>query len=145
MQAVRLQVYQRSQVKDIRLVNRDGSVICSAYSETLEFDSGWAERSDMLRSQDKGATWKLVEGAPGTAALMGAEKLADGALVLAGNAGTVLVSRDNGVTFTRIPAGTTRAFAKALALDGNNILLLGETGARILALPAANTNSAGAK
>ena len=45
LQAVRLQVYQRSAVKDIRLVNRDGSVICSAYSETLEFDNGWADRS----------------------------------------------------------------------------------------------------
>jgi c-di-GMP phosphodiesterase len=54
LQAVRLQVYQRSAVKDIRLVNRDGSVICSAYSETLEFDNGWAERSDMLRSTAKG-------------------------------------------------------------------------------------------
>src|ERR1700754_923483 len=52
LQAVRLQVYQRSAVKDIRLVNRDGSVVCSAYSETLEFDNGWAERSDMLRSRD---------------------------------------------------------------------------------------------
>ena len=41
LQSVRLQVYQRSAVKDIRLVNRDGSVICSAYSETLEFDNGW--------------------------------------------------------------------------------------------------------
>jgi c-di-GMP phosphodiesterase len=53
LQAVRLQVYQRSAVKDIRLVNRDGSVVCSAYSETLEFDNGWAERSDMLRSRDR--------------------------------------------------------------------------------------------
>lgn len=53
LQAVRLQVYQRFAVKDIRLVNRDGSVICSAYSETLEFDNGWAERSDMLPSNDK--------------------------------------------------------------------------------------------
>jgi c-di-GMP phosphodiesterase len=53
MQAVRLQVYQRSGIKDIRLVNRDGSVICSAYSETLEFDSGWADRPDMLRSDDR--------------------------------------------------------------------------------------------
>jgi len=26
-------------VKDIRLVNQEGSVICSAYSETLEFDN----------------------------------------------------------------------------------------------------------
>src|SRR4051794_5087514 len=53
LQAVRLQVYQRSAVKDIRLVNRDGSIVCSAYSETLEFDNGWAERSDMLHSQDR--------------------------------------------------------------------------------------------
>jgi c-di-GMP phosphodiesterase len=52
LQSVRLQVYQRSAVKDIRLVNRDGSVICSAYSETLEFDNGWVERPEMLRSKD---------------------------------------------------------------------------------------------
>src|SRR5260370_6648055 len=52
LQSVRLQVYQRSAVKDIRLVNRDGSVICSAYSETLEFDNGWVERPEMLRSND---------------------------------------------------------------------------------------------
>src|ERR1700694_2064411 len=53
LQAVRLQVYHRSGVKDIRLVNRDGSVICSAYSETLEFDNGWGDRPDMLRSDDQ--------------------------------------------------------------------------------------------
>ncbi|MGB6395556.1 MAG: EAL domain-containing protein [Bradyrhizobium sp.] len=52
LQAVRLQVYQRSAVKDIRLVNRDGSVICSAYSETLEFDNGWVDRPEMLPSND---------------------------------------------------------------------------------------------
>ena len=51
LQAVRLQVYQRSAVKDIRLVNRDGSIICSAYSETLEFDKGWVDRPEMLRSR----------------------------------------------------------------------------------------------
>ena len=53
LQSVRLQVYQRSAVKDIRVVNRDGSVICSAYSETLEFDMGWVDRADMLRSDDR--------------------------------------------------------------------------------------------
>src|SRR3569623_1500420 len=52
LQAIRLHVYQRSAVKDVRLVNPDGSVICSAYSETLEFDKGWADRRDMLSSQD---------------------------------------------------------------------------------------------
>ena len=52
LQAVRLQIYQRPAVKDIRLVDREGSVICSAYSETLEFDAGRVDRSDMLRSTD---------------------------------------------------------------------------------------------
>ncbi|MBR0829893.1 EAL domain-containing protein [Bradyrhizobium manausense] len=53
LQAVRLHVYQRSAIKDVRLVNPDGSVICSAYSETLEFDKGWVDRADMLASRDK--------------------------------------------------------------------------------------------
>ena len=52
LQAIRLHVYQRSAVKDVRLVNADGSVICSAYSETLEFDKGWGDRADMLVSRD---------------------------------------------------------------------------------------------
>jgi sensor c-di-GMP phosphodiesterase-like protein len=52
LQTIRLQVYQRSAVKDIRLVTRDGSVVCSAYSETLEFDNGFVERRDMLPARD---------------------------------------------------------------------------------------------
>lgn len=50
LQAIRLHVYQHSAVKDVRLVNPDGSVVCSAYSETLEFDKGWVDRADMLVS-----------------------------------------------------------------------------------------------
>jgi hypothetical protein len=53
LQAVRLQVYQRSAVKDIRLVNQEGSVICSAYSETLEFDNEWVTRPNMLHTADR--------------------------------------------------------------------------------------------
>jgi sensor c-di-GMP phosphodiesterase-like protein len=52
LQAIRLYVYQSHAVKDVRLVNEDGSVICSAYSETLEFDKGWVGRADMLASSD---------------------------------------------------------------------------------------------
>ena len=54
LQAVRLQVYQRSAVKDIRLLNQEGSVICSAYSETLEFDNEWVTRPQMLRTAAQG-------------------------------------------------------------------------------------------
>jgi sensor c-di-GMP phosphodiesterase-like protein len=49
LQMLRLQVYERSNLKDVRILNPDGSVICSAYSETLEFDRGWVRRDDMLR------------------------------------------------------------------------------------------------
>jgi len=55
LQVLRLQVYQRSNLKDVRIINRDGSVICSAYSETLEFDKGWVQRQDMLPSADGAA------------------------------------------------------------------------------------------
>jgi len=61
LQAIRLHVYQRSAIKDVRLVNPDGSVVCSAYSETLEFDKGWADRRDMLPSQDKKLSLFRVE------------------------------------------------------------------------------------
>ncbi|MGA2129257.1 MAG: CSS-motif domain-containing protein, partial [Xanthobacteraceae bacterium] len=52
LQAVRLHVYQRGAVKDIRVVGRDGQVRCSAYSETLEFDEGWPGRDEMLPARD---------------------------------------------------------------------------------------------
>lgn len=52
LQRFRLQVYQRSAVKDVRLVNHDGSIVCSAYSETLEFDKAWVSRPDMLATSD---------------------------------------------------------------------------------------------
>ena len=52
LQQFRLQVYQRSAVKDVRLVNHDGSIVCSAYSETLEFDKAWVDRSEMLATSD---------------------------------------------------------------------------------------------
>jgi len=61
LQAIRLHVYQRSAVKDVRVVNPDGSVICSAYSETLEFDKGWIDRVDMLSSRDKKSMLFRVE------------------------------------------------------------------------------------
>ena len=55
LQVLRLQVYQRSNFKDVRILNRDGAVICSAYSETLEFDKGWVLRDEMLPSTNGAA------------------------------------------------------------------------------------------
>src|SRR5579864_7998512 len=52
LQLLRLQVYQRSNLKDVRIIRRYGAVMCSAYSETLEFDKGGVRRDQMLPSSD---------------------------------------------------------------------------------------------
>jgi len=93
-------------------------------------------RGRIYRSADKGRTWVLVDN-PSTASLVGGEKLPDGSLVLAGIAGTALVSRNDGESFVPIPTGTTRAFTKPVLADGDRVLLLGESGAREITLPAA--------
>ena len=48
LQSLRLHLYRSSAMKDIRVVRPDGTVLCSAFTETLEFDKAWATRDDML-------------------------------------------------------------------------------------------------
>ncbi|MEP7260670.1 MAG: YCF48-related protein [Usitatibacter sp.] len=105
------------------LVANDGAVVA------------FGLRGHIFRSTDKGKTWNQVENKL-TTPLMGGDKLPDGALVIAGGSGTALVSRDNGLTFQPLATGTTRAFSKALLGGPNTVLLLGETGAREVALPS---------
>ena len=95
-------------------------------------------RGRIFRSTDGGRSWTAVEN-PSAATLMGGAKLADGSLAIAGSAGTLLVSRDNGRSVSPVATGTMRAFAKALPGAHNGVLLIGETGARSLALPAPGT------
>lgn len=52
LQSLRLHVYQRTSVKDIRILNHEGAIQCSAFSETLEFDQGWPRRDGMLVADD---------------------------------------------------------------------------------------------
>jgi photosystem II stability/assembly factor-like uncharacterized protein len=98
-------------------------------------------RGRIYRSVDKGRTWSQVDNAS-VASLMGGDKLPDGALVLAGAAGTALVSRDDGRSFVPVASGTTRAFSKALLGAANEVLLLGETGVRAVAVPSAQKRAA---
>jgi photosystem II stability/assembly factor-like uncharacterized protein len=93
-------------------------------------------RGRIFRSKDAGKTWLPVDN-PSTATLMGGSKLPDGGLVVAGNGGTVLVSRDNGMSFVPLATGSTKAFAKAILGPPNAVILIGETGAREVALPIA--------
>jgi photosystem II stability/assembly factor-like uncharacterized protein len=67
---------------------------------------------------------------------MGGSRLPDGAIVLAGAAGTALVSRDQGQSFVKVDTGSNRAMSHALLGAPNAALLLGEAGARSVALPS---------
>lgn len=52
LQSIRFEAYRTGALKDIRLTRTDGSVRCSAFPETLEFDRTWPERSEMLPTAD---------------------------------------------------------------------------------------------
>ena len=92
-------------------------------------------RGRIYRSADAGKTWKQIDNGS-VATLMGGSRLPAGALVIAGAAGTVLVSRDQGNSFVPLPTGSNRAFSKALLGAPNSLLLVGEVGARDVALPS---------
>ncbi|MCK1417880.1 EAL domain-containing protein [Bradyrhizobium sp. CW4] len=114
LQAIRLHVYQRSAIKDVRLVNPDGSVICSAYSETLEFDKGWIDRRDMLPSHDKNLSLFRVEQFGGDA--LGVLK------DINGNAALVAILGVNASLFDIMPAELRAHSEVILALSNGEKL-----------------------
>jgi photosystem II stability/assembly factor-like uncharacterized protein len=69
---------------------------------------------------------------------MGGARLADGTLVLVGGAGTVLVSHDAGRSFALAgSAETARVYSSAIAGANGAALVLGDSGARVMAVGAA--------
>lgn len=88
-------------------------------------------RGNAFASHDGGATWQRAQtGVAGT--LAAGTSLADGALVLASQAGQLLVSRDGGATFTA--QARAQNAAAILALDGNRLLVGGPRGLALQAL-----------
>lgn len=85
-------------------------------------------RGHVYRSTDDGATWQQIE-TPRAVLLATAVKSGTSHLVLAGQARTVLVSRDLGRTLTRVPDVLGTGVAELLELPDSAILALGEAGA----------------
>lgn len=67
LQALRLYVYRSGVMKDMRVTRSDATVLCSAFTETLEFDKGWVARDDMLLEIGGAARLFRVEQFFGTA------------------------------------------------------------------------------
>lgn len=94
-------------------------------------------RGKIFRASDASLRdWKAIDN-KSVASIMGSTMMPDNTLVLAGLAGTVLVSRDNGQTFKPLPTGSTKGYAAPLLGAPNAVLLVGEAGARDVLLSAA--------
>lgn len=98
-------------------------------------------RGKMFQTNDVGATWNVVKKPP-TSAIVDSTRLSDGRLVAAGIGGEVLVSKDNGASFTNVPVGgagqiyTSSGYIYAVAEGPDGTLLLGgPNGIRKVTLP----------
>ena len=99
-------------------------------------------RGRIYRSMDASLNnWKQIQNKT-LASLMGSSRLPDGTLVLAGLSGTVLVSRDNGETFSPLAVGSTKALSAPLQGSPNALLVVGEAGARELSLATTSATPA---
>lgn len=84
-------------------------------------------RGNVFRSSDGGAGWKKIEtGLP--LGLTGGTVTPDGAIILVSQAGHLLVSRDNGASFTPVKLERPFPAAAVAALDNQTIMLAGLRG-----------------
>ncbi|MFN5994075.1 MAG: WD40/YVTN/BNR-like repeat-containing protein [Betaproteobacteria bacterium] len=102
-------------------------------------------RGNVFRSADPSLRAWTPVASNTKASMMSATKLADGAIILSGLSGTLLMSRDNGQTFAPIESGTIKPLAAAVQGKGATLVVVGETGARDVALAAGAAGSSAIK
>ncbi|TDN59240.1 YCF48-related protein [Paraburkholderia sp. BL10I2N1] len=88
-----------------------------------------------VRTDDNGETWQKITLPTGASILAGGQ-LADGRLLLATQAGELLVSSDRGTTFTRLGAPVPGAVF-SLTTRGSEVIVTGAAGLSRVDLPAA--------
>jgi photosystem II stability/assembly factor-like uncharacterized protein len=88
-------------------------------------------RGKVFRSGDNGTSWKNIEtGVP--AGITGSTILEDGRIVLVSQIGNVLISDDNGATFTHLKVEKTLAAADVTSVNKNTLVVVGFRGANIV-------------
>ncbi|WP_338481090.1 YCF48-related protein [Pseudomonas trivialis] len=111
-------------------------VIGTAQAQTLLV---YGLRGNLYRSSDFGSTWEQVELNAARGALefglSGATLLEDGSIVVVGNGGSVVVSHDDGLTFSVFNRPDRISLSAVTAAGNGNLILVGQGGVRV-ATPA---------
>ena len=111
-------------------------VISTAQPQTL---LAYGLRGNLYRSTDFGTTWEQVELNAARGALefglSGATLLEDGSIVIVGNGGSVVVSHDDGQTFSVFNRPDRISLSSVTAAGNGNLILAGQGGVRV-ATPA---------
>lgn len=107
-------------------------VIGTAQPQTLLV---YGLRGNLYRSVDFGSTWEQVELNAARGALefglSGATLLDDGAIVVVGNGGSVVVSHDDGMTFSVFNRPDRISLSSVTAAGNGNLILAGQGGVRV--------------
>ncbi|TKK28405.1 hypothetical protein PspCFBP13528_20390 [Pseudomonas sp. CFBP13528] len=107
-------------------------VIGTAQPRTL---LAYGLRGNLYRSTDFGSTWEPVELNAARGALefglSGATVLDDGSIVVVGNGGSVVVSHDNGQTFSVFNRPDRISLSAVTAAGNGNLILVGQGGVRV--------------
>jgi photosystem II stability/assembly factor-like uncharacterized protein len=107
-------------------------VISTAQPQTL---LAYGLRGNLYRSTDFGSTWEPVELNAARGALefglSGATLLEDGSIVVVGNGGSVVVSHDDGVTFSVFNRPDRISLSAVTAAGNGNLILAGQGGVRV--------------
>ncbi|RQO47657.1 YCF48-related protein [Pseudomonas sp. KBW05] len=113
-------------------------VISTAQPQTL---LAYGLRGNLYRSTDFGTTWEQVELKAARGALefglSGATLLEDGALVVVGNGGSVVVSHDDGQTFSVFNRPDRISLSAVTAAGNGNLILAGQGGVRVATVAGA--------
>lgn len=113
-------------------------VISTAQAQTL---LAYGLRGNLYRSADFGSTWEQVELNAARGALefglSGATLLEDGAIVVVGNGGSVVVSHDDGQTFSVFNRPDRISLSAVTSAGNGNLILAGQGGVRVATLAGA--------
>ncbi|MEH6516154.1 MAG: YCF48-related protein [Halioglobus sp.] len=91
-------------------------------------------RGRMFRTSDQGDTWTVVEKPP-TSSIVDSTLLADGRQIFVGIAGEILVSGDDGNSFSRVPVTAGGRIYAVEAGPDDTVLVGGPSGIKKLSLP----------